>query len=174
MDRPWISTGVRVAEITANDVPSLLLQRVGRLRSRRGLDQSYLRLLLMSRQFQAYFEPILTGISVPHISPQQVLAFQAPIPPLEQQQAIVQQYRAMSETLDTSVRRVEAEISLVREYRTRLIADVVTGKVDMRHLAPADVQPPVGNLEETEGVLDDELTSDDDGEPDEGVDDADE
>lgn len=28
------------------------------------------------------------------------------------------------------------QIDLIREYRTRLISDVVTGKVDVRHLAP--------------------------------------
>jgi len=27
------------------------------------------------------------------------------------------------------------ELSLLREYRTRLVADVVTGKVDVRHAA---------------------------------------
>ena len=32
--------------------------------------------------------------------------------------------------------RAQREIDLIREYRTRLIADVVTGKVDVRHLAP--------------------------------------
>lgn len=37
-----------------------------------------------------------------------------------------------------------AEIDLVREYRTRLIADVVTGKLDVRGV---DV-PDVADLEE--------------------------
>lgn len=31
--------------------------------------------------------------------------------------------------------RLDAEISLLREYRTRLIADVVTGKLDVREAA---------------------------------------
>jgi type I restriction enzyme S subunit len=33
------------------------------------------------------------------------------------------------------VERLEREISLLREYRTRLIADVVTGKLDVRAAA---------------------------------------
>ena len=33
--------------------------------------------------------------------------------------------------------RVQREISLLREYRTRLIADVVTGKLDVRAAAAA-------------------------------------
>ena len=69
MDRPWVGGGIRVAEISKEDLPSLLLQRVARLRAKRGLAQSYLKLILSSPQFLAHFEPILTGISVPHVSP---------------------------------------------------------------------------------------------------------
>ncbi len=81
MDRPWIGTGIRVAEITKDDAPSLLLQRVARLRARDGLLQSYLKLLLNSAHFLAYFEPILTGVSVPHISPEQIGGFPLAFPP---------------------------------------------------------------------------------------------
>ncbi len=38
--------------------------------------------------------------------------------------------------LRQAIRQATCEIDLIREYRTRLIADVVTGKVDVRHLAP--------------------------------------
>ena len=42
--------------------------------------------------------------------------------------------------LDNVMRRVEKETDLMREYRTRLIADVVTGKVDVRAAAlPAEI-----------------------------------
>ena len=44
---------------------------------------------------------------------------------------------AESETvsLDTALTRLEREIELLREYRTRLVADVVTGKLDVRPAA---------------------------------------
>jgi type I restriction enzyme S subunit len=35
----------------------------------------------------------------------------------------------------TAISRLEREIELLREYRTRLIADVVTGKLDVRTAA---------------------------------------
>jgi len=53
MDRPWIAGGARVAEITTSDVPSLLLQRVCRLRARKGLTQKFLKLILSSQEFKA-------------------------------------------------------------------------------------------------------------------------
>lgn len=37
--------------------------------------------------------------------------------------------------MNQSVSRLEREVTLIREYRTRLIADVVTGKLDVRAAA---------------------------------------
>jgi type I restriction enzyme S subunit len=37
--------------------------------------------------------------------------------------------------LNTGITHLEREISLLREYRTRLTADVVTGKLDVRQAA---------------------------------------
>jgi type I restriction enzyme S subunit len=37
--------------------------------------------------------------------------------------------------LNTAITRLEREITLLREYRTRLVADVVTGKLDVRAVA---------------------------------------
>ena len=37
--------------------------------------------------------------------------------------------------LSTAISRLEREIELLREYRTRLVADVVTGKLDVREAA---------------------------------------
>jgi type I restriction enzyme S subunit len=37
--------------------------------------------------------------------------------------------------LDGAISRLEREIDLLLEYRTRLVADVVTGKLDVREAA---------------------------------------
>jgi type I restriction enzyme, S subunit len=76
--------------------------------------------------------------------------------------------------LETAVAHAQGQIDLIRESRTRLIADVVTGQADVRHLARADVVPLTGNLDETEDVVYDELATAEESAPDEGVDDADE
>jgi len=59
-----------------------------------------------------------------------------PVPPaLTEQLAIVRYLRdVLRQVLDT-ISHSHREISLLREYRTRLIADVVTGKVDVREAA---------------------------------------
>jgi type I restriction enzyme, S subunit len=61
--------------------------------------------------------------------------FYLPIPPLEEQQAIRSCLSAELSTLNTAISRLEREIELLREYRTRLVADVVTGKLDVREAA---------------------------------------
>jgi type I restriction enzyme, S subunit len=43
---------------------------------------------------------------------------------------------------DTAIARTEREIALVQEYRTRLTADLVTGKLDVRETAAKLPDPP--------------------------------
>jgi type I restriction enzyme, S subunit len=144
MDRPIIGAGVRAACVEENDVPSLLLQRVARLRPTTKLDADYLLLLLRGRLFSDYMTPIFTGISVPHLSPEQIKGFKVALPPLSEQQAICEYVGVETLALNTAISRLHREIDLLREYRTRLVADVVTGKLDVREAAaalPQDTQP---------------------------------
>jgi type I restriction enzyme S subunit len=56
-------------------------------------------------------------------------------PPLSEQKDIVKWIRAHTSELTTAISNLEREIALLREYRTRLTADVVTGKLDVRAAA---------------------------------------
>lgn len=130
MDRPWISSGIRVAEISATDVPSLLLQRVCKITPMPTLDRTYLRLLLMSKRFLAYFEPILTGVSVPHISGDQVMRFRFPYVPVETQRAIANECQCRLATNWQLASTIETSIDRLRELRSALITAAVTGQID--------------------------------------------
>ena len=58
---------------------------------------------------------------------------------------IVERVAEKSKTLNTAIAHTEREIALMREYRTRLTADVVTGKLDVRKAArylPAEADKP--------------------------------
>jgi len=71
-----------------------------------------------------------------------LLKEEVPIPPLRSQLAIAEMIKD-----EFRVRhKILISIKLLREYRTRLIADVVTGKLDVRQAAaglPQNRQPPV-------------------------------
>ena len=84
MDRPIIASGVRAASVQPGDTPSLLLQRVARLRPKERLNGQLLLLLLRGRLFAEYIAPIFTGISVPHLSPEQIRGFKVTLPPIEE------------------------------------------------------------------------------------------
>jgi type I restriction enzyme S subunit len=56
-------------------------------------------------------------------------------PPHDEQLKIVESIQVETADLDTAISRLEHEIALLREYRTRLVADVVTGKLDVREAA---------------------------------------
>ena len=56
-------------------------------------------------------------------------------PGLEEQDNIVEFVEEASSPSDRAVAQAHRAISLLREYRTRLIADVVTGKLDVREAA---------------------------------------
>jgi type I restriction enzyme S subunit len=57
------------------------------------------------------------------------------VPPVDEQSAIVAYYVAATSGLDQAIATARLEIDLLREFRTRLIADVVTGKLDVRQVA---------------------------------------
>ncbi|MGH9754685.1 MAG: hypothetical protein ACREA2_18055 [Blastocatellia bacterium] len=83
-------------------------------------------------------------------------------PTKSEQKAIIAQVRASTAKLELSVLRAQREIELVRGYRTRLIADVVTGKLDVREAArqlPIEADEPktlieAGSLDEGEESFD--------------------
>ena len=58
-----------------------------------------------------------------------------PLPPLSEQTAIVEYLDKAKTDIDAAIARARRQVELVEEYRTRLIADVVTGKLDVREVA---------------------------------------
>lgn len=67
------------------------------------------------------------------------------LPSLIEQSAIVHFLDEITTTIDHAITTTQREITLLKEYRTRLIADVVTGKLDVRAAAadlPDEVEEP--------------------------------
>lgn len=58
-----------------------------------------------------------------------------PKPPEEEQAVIAEHLAAVRREIGLAMTRTKREIELLNEYRTRLIADVVTGKLDVREAA---------------------------------------
>ncbi len=115
LDRPIVSNGLKVARLSVRDVPSLLLQRVGRFRLGDALDPDYLYAFLNSPMFVAAIGGHDQSLGVPHISPAQVEAVKLPLPPLEEQRRVAAllshqlgQVRTVREALDEQLKAIEA------------------------------------------------------------------
>jgi type I restriction enzyme S subunit len=137
MDRPLIAEGIRVAKVKAADLPCLLLQRVASLKTGSELNADYLLSLLSSEMFVAHFAPETTGVSVPHISPEQIYNFIIPVPPLAEQKAIVAHLEVELGKFDTLTAEAQRAIDLLQERRTALISAAVTGQIDVREAVAA-------------------------------------
>lgn len=62
-------------------------------------------------------------------------AIHVALPPTEEQRKILKRLTNELSGVNSAIARREREIDLLREYRTRLVADVVTGKLDVREAA---------------------------------------
>lgn len=77
-------------------------------------------------------------------------------PPIDEQSRIVEALEEQTRGLNDGIASLEREVDLLQEYRTRLIADVVTGRLDVREAA-ARLPDDVGASFETVEADDPEL-----------------
>ena len=76
-----------------------------------------------------------TGTGYPAISESRLAALKVCVPSASEQAQIIQQLDGVTTSLNESIKHARRQIELMGEYRTRLIADVVTGKLDVRKAA---------------------------------------
>jgi type I restriction enzyme S subunit len=96
------------------------------------------------------------GVTRYGLSQTAIRAVLLPLPPVMEQEQIALQLNSEIERFGAARSRLEDEIDLLREYRTRLVADVVTGKIDVREAAawlPEEV--PLDTVEDDADLGDD-------------------
>ena len=96
---------------------------------------SYVRLFLNSRLFLDQVDFEKAGVAISHFGPTHLGRMVITLPPEPEQQAIVEYIDKITNYIDAAIARTRRQIELVQEYRTRLISDVVTGKLDVREAA---------------------------------------
>lgn len=93
---------------------------------------------------------------MPKIAQGHIKAWKVVLPSIEEQGRIATYIDAETNKINEIIDRSQREIDIIREYRTRLITDVVTGKLDVRGVAVEAVE------EELEGLLDTDVEEIDD------------
>jgi type I restriction enzyme S subunit len=95
----------------------------------------YMRLFMGCRPFQDQIDAAKSGVGIEHFGPTHLKRMAVSLPPYDEQRRIVEWVTRETAPTAALIAAARREIDLVREYRTRLIADVVTGKVDVRGAA---------------------------------------
>jgi len=97
----------------------------------------YADMLLRTTTYKANYIVRSTGVRASRLRlyPEQFFRITILLPPTKEQEDIVAFIGGETASLNTAIARTEREIALMQEYRTRLTADVVTGKLDVRPAA---------------------------------------
>ena len=96
------------------------------------IDPRYLSFLIQEKTTQDTIWSLVYGAAQPGLSKNFVKFIRVPCVGLEEQRAIADYLDRKTDKIDTAIDLAQREIELLEEYRTRLIADVVTGQLDVR------------------------------------------
>lgn len=133
MDRPIISTGLKLARVNEQDVPCVLVQRVCKFNCTPSLSKDFLFLVLQGTAFINHLGAVQNGSGVPHISGAQILSFKLQLPSADEQTEIVRRV----ETLFAFADRLEARLAQAQTAATRL-TPALLAKAFRGELVPQD------------------------------------
>lgn len=123
LDRPVISSGIKVARVGATDLPSLLLQRVGRfLLKPETIDADFLYAFLKSSRFIGAISGHDQSLGVPHISPGQVESVEMPWLSLDEQRRIVTSLKSQLAEADAIAQAATAQLAEIERLPQRILA----------------------------------------------------
>ena len=115
-----------------------------RVRPRDQSRNDFLQYVMSAIAATGWFDALNDKATIAHFTKEKFGALRAPFPPFPEQAAIVAYLDKATADIDTAISRTRRQIELLQEYRTRLIADVVTGQVDVR---AATSLPEIDSLE---------------------------
>lgn len=116
--------------------PGYIIQNaLHRVRSSPNCRNDYLLYVMSTVARTGWLDATNSRATIAHFTAEKFGSLTIPIPPLPEQVGIAEYLDKATADIDTAVAHARREIELLREYRIRLIADVVTGKVDVRAAA---------------------------------------
>lgn len=96
------------------------------------LNPLFLYYMMVSNYFQGYFSIYTAGGSTPAISQEKINNFKITFPETEEQIKISNFIKKKELEIKNIISKTQQEIELLKEYKTSLISEVITGKVDVR------------------------------------------
>ena len=123
----------KVGLFSGHDSPVTFASYLVRMRCRSSSEPEYLNLALNEARFlaQARREAV-PSLHQSNLNPTRYGRIHIALPPKVEQKKILSALAEETNGLTSSMELARRQIDLIEEYRTRLIADVVTGKLDVR------------------------------------------
>ncbi len=100
-------------------------------------DGAFLYWRLLSPDLRWQFAVAANGVTRYGLSHGSIKELALSIPDLTEQRAVAARLDAATANIRRMERDIQRELTLIQEFRTRLVADVVTGKLDVREIATA-------------------------------------
>ncbi|MEE4239305.1 MAG: restriction endonuclease subunit S [Anderseniella sp.] len=123
LDRPIISSGIKVARVSPDDLPALLVQRVGRfLIDPVKLDADYLYAYLQTDLFISEISGHDQSLGVPHISPSQVEGVEIPLPEISVQRELSQRLKEVICTWQTAASAIQSQLDDLSKLPKAILA----------------------------------------------------
>jgi len=114
------------------------------LRPHNSLFGAYLFRALQCKPINVQFELSSMGVTRVGLGVYDLKKAKIPVPPIGEQKQISDYIQAETTRIDKTISTIEKEIGLVEEYKTALIAEAVTGKIDVRDfVVPEGGEPNV-------------------------------
>jgi len=101
-----------------------------------------------SKIFTKELQKYATGVKVFRFNINDLKTIYTSIPSIQEQKEIVNYIETESNKISKTVSTIEKEITLVEEYKTALIAEAVTGKIDVRDFTIPKVETPLAMVAE--------------------------
>lgn len=102
-----------------------------------------------------------SSLSMVKVSQRDIKSWIIISPPISEQQDIVAHINKETFLIDKIIARAKKEIELIQEYQTRLISDVVTGKIDVRSIQIPDFEPIEPDIDLSDENVTEELVMED-------------
>lgn len=124
---------------------------------------AYFQIVFASQGIHDSLSLASVGATMDNLNTGMVARLQMPLPPYAEQIRIIEKIESEKKRCAMAISNIYGEIALLREYRTRLIADVVIGKLDVRTIAaslPDETDEP-DTLDDADTLTDEDDLSDD-------------
>jgi len=128
----------RVAVVPEDVAPGIINPRLVRYRpDTRAVRARYLQLTMQAPSSRGQLTEVAKGTTMEGLNMGMLGRLLLLVPPVDEQDLILSFIANETATLNAAMNQAEEEIALMHEYHTRLIADVVTGAVDVTAVAKA-------------------------------------